>query len=790
MNDFYRSFVDVAKCLAVANGLPWDLPYDSAGSIAKGQGWNLTKLAGMVPPPAFWLSDLGLYEPGLAGLNLVRAQKNLSPMANVAMPSTWQDIYKAVILHEIIVRKNKPGYGVNCVGRSIRLLAACADGVAPWDIHAEHVQLAYNVALSIGESGKIAANLAMAVRTVIDGLHLADRSPLARFCLPFPTDEAKAAQSNVEQLRKHDNNYWHTGRARAELHERKTAGKLPEEKAFWELVRIVFTEAPKTFTDAIRFAQVKIAIVTGFRIGENVMIPLDWERRREYVDAKGHPAGERGGVSRSLMIRHFAEKQAADEGPEGVVLYEAAQHVPPMFEDVVLETLNGVAAITQPLREKLRRQTETGRLLPEFAPDDLVPVIDLYTRISGSLWFLNESPPEKLFARYREHYDPSVIEEIRAFQNAMIHNGRVDAISKYWHPFLKGKLVTPRDSAGATVTDRCNWKELYLRVSDVEEMIRQRMPSKLPHTDPFTFADGAKLYPHDLLFLMPVRALVENRNDGIVDIERYFAVGRCNTVDLHMQLGGQDENLFSRYGETKEDRQRTIRPHSLRHLQNTELFRLGVADTIITKRFNRRSVAQSYEYDHRSLAEDLASINLPSEATARVGPRAQEALKLIQTGKVRGPIVEEFYRIQRELGDNAAFDYLDAEADGLHVTPYGFCLNSFTVDPCPKHLECFNGCRHLARSEVPEEQRNLERLRDRMTRAIAKIESMPVTARNIGWQNQLTHATVRLANIGKALAAKSGVQPFPDGPDLFQPLEAKLGGTILDHPKTRRNNNG
>ncbi len=67
-------------------------------------------------------------------------------------------------------------------------------------------------------------------------------------------------------------------------------------------------------------------------------------------------------------------------------------------------------------------------------------------------------------------------------------------------------------------------------------------------------------------------------------------------------------SLFEKYGETDEDRALKIESHMLRHLQNTELFRLGVADTIISKRFNRRSVAQSYEYDHRSLAEELDQI--------------------------------------------------------------------------------------------------------------------------------------------------------------------------------------
>lgn len=59
---------------------------------------------------------------------------------------------------------------------------------------------------------------------------------------------------------------------------------------------------------------------------------------------------------------------------------------------------------------------------------------------------------------------------------------------------------------------------------------------------------------------------------------------------------------------------------------------------------------------------------------------------MIRADRVAGPVVHEFRKIQQEFGDEAAFDYLDAEADGLHVTPYGFCINSFTVDPCPKHI--------------------------------------------------------------------------------------------------------
>ena len=146
--------------------------------------------------------------------------------------------------------------------------------------------------------------------------------------------------------------------------------------------------------------------------------------------------------------------------------------------------------------------------------------------------------------------------------------------------------------------------------------------------------------------------------------------------------------------------------HTLRHLQNTELFRLGVADTIISKRFNRRSVAQSYEYDHRSLAEELDQLELPADVEMALGEKASTVAKMIQSGKASGPIVDAFKKIQSTEGDTAAFEFLKVEADGFHAT-YGHCLNSFTVDPCPKHLECFSGCRHLSATNLPENRRHL-----------------------------------------------------------------------------------
>ncbi|WP_262083112.1 MULTISPECIES: hypothetical protein [Stenotrophomonas] len=101
--------------------------------------------------------------------------------------------------------------------------------------------------------------------------------------------------------------------------------------------------------------------------------------------------------------------------------------------------------------------------------------------------------------------------------------------------------------------------------------------------------------------------------------------------------------LFKRYGQS-DDKDLVLASHTLRHLQKTELFRLGVAGTIISKRFNRRSVAQSYEYDHRSLAEELDQLEPPADVEMALGEKASTVAKIIQPGKASRPIVDELRR--------------------------------------------------------------------------------------------------------------------------------------------------
>jgi len=481
--------------------------------------------------------------------------------------------------------------------------------------------------------------------------------------------------------------------------------------------------------------------------------------------------GKYGPNRPDFLLHHFAEKQGQDA--RRFEFIEKVQHVPALLSSSITGSIARARSITDPLRVTVKRQRQSGRLFPDFQADDLLTWTDAYTRMTGMIRISVEDVPDALKRKYRQNYDNRVLNEIRAHQShALKASGASSRVNDYFRRAQSNtkQSLYLREADGRPIelqpSERVSKRNLFVLAGDMEKFVRTTMPTKLPDLRLGKSTSGT-FGLKDRLFLFPGRARAEAAHDAIIDLERYFSVQSMSTQDLEMQLSGDGEGgrLFRRYGETDRFKQISINPHSLRHLQNTELFRQGVADTIITKRFNRRSTAQSYVYDHRTLAEHLDEMEPQTlKAAAKLGEHARRAFDLIRGQKIQGPVVKAFIRIQQESGDEAAFDYLNAEAGALHFTPYGFCLNSFAASPCVKHLECFNSCNHLARTDSPEEQRNLETLKDRYELHIGRLKARPSPAPNFG--AQLAHAEERLAGIRAALAEVPGAKVFPQGSDL------------------------
>ena len=211
-----------------------------------------------------------------------------------------------------------------------------------------------------------------------------------------------------------------------------------------------------------------------------------------------------------------------------------------------------------------------------------------------------------------------------------------------------------------------------------------------PKSDIRTFrtSSGKVVGTWQSLFLT-FRAVVPFPLDGPVDDTA--AINTPIRRRIYIALGGCTESgsisLFRKYAATPARQGLSIQPHSLRHLMNTELFRLNVPDTVITHQFGRSTVAQSYEYDHRSLSEKLEFVQLPPVSRSIMPPGSPQELvaKMVVSGIAGNSHVgRSFRRIQAEHDDEAAFTWLAANSDGFHVTPYGFCTNSFSVNPCAR----------------------------------------------------------------------------------------------------------
>lgn len=775
MNEHYNAFIDLGRRIADERGVNWNVRLQADGTAVPEDAWNITKFVGDSPPPVHWVRDFGLETKALQVLNERRRQQKRHALSKMPLSPGWLDLLKAVIVEQLFFRKNSTGHVICNVARPLRVLATAAEGREPWELRVDDIAQAFEVAKEIQASGKLADLIVGLVKTLIDANHIADIGPLSP-ALSFKRHGVREKRArytkSMEELR-------------SNLEERKHAEKLPERRAFWELVRIVFTEQPRSVVDLLRFAQAKVMLLCGLRVGEVSLLPADWKRVREYYDPSGRAAGELGGHSTAMMLRHFAEKQHSPNS-DSVALFETAQYVPAMFETILSETLTEVARVTQPLRETLRRQVEENRILPWFKRDQLVSAIELYPYLTGNpvLLALSDEEQDQWQARYRTQFDNLVFNEMHDLQLRQM-NAASSTLNMALYVFynrLKGKITFRRRDGSNCQDSRKQWNKVFLRIDEVEDYL-SGIPTKLSDDSPFRLSPSGEIQIWELLFLMPKRALAEGRNDGLCDLTRYYSVGRFSPDMMQLTLGGSEgrggTTFFESYSSSDEDRALTLNPHTLRHLQNTELFRLGVADTIITKRFNRRSVAQSYEYDHRSLAEELEDIELPVEVEASLGGKAATVARMIKAGKASGPIVDSFKKIQRTHGDDAAFDFLKVEADGFHSTPYGHCINSFTVDPCPKHLECFAGCRHLTATDMPKYRVHLVQLEGRFKDAVKAIESRSL--KTIGRDNQLAHAKSRLEAVRQVLVTPDGMQVFPEGADLSKSVTNP--GSVLDAHK-------
>jgi hypothetical protein len=749
----FEEFISTYRRIAASHGLDWDLPVDAEGSIERLTRWDLGELTGTPKPPSYFLSDVGADRPTLKVLNEERLAHGLPAMAGGALSAGWQALLKAMTVRGLFEKRNSAGHLVVGVIRAIRALATCVPGREPWQLSADDLRSALDTIGKLDKNSKL-RQLVEAVAITMDDNLLSENSPV----LGSRTGAKRVSTKRMSAIRER-------------LEDRRRADRLPGAREFWELLRILLEKNPISFYDMIRFGAVELGVLMGLRVEEMASISVDPVILKRFVDVRGQNPSIRGGIGHTMFLRHFSEKQGL-RSSQTVVFAETSTAVLRLFEDEVQAVVDRIQTATAPLRSRLEAQIRTGRIFPEYDPGDVLPLEELFPRLTGNPFAFEGDKNELLAAKYRESFDFDILSEIAEYQRALHRSGaNLTRGCNHYMCRPETRWIRRHSSDGP---------RSGALVAHLEAAIKANIPTKLSDTEGFPLEGGRELSVSDCLFLVPKRALGEGKGQTICDVTRYAFVGRLTQADIAVALGTSasmlKQSFFSKYG-SHESAEYTLNSHAIRHMHNNELFAAGVADTIITHRFGRKSVSQSREYDSRSLAQELDDMELPhGTSDLLIGP-ARDAFKLIASNRGSGKLVTEFRRIQKEEGDEAAIVFLATEADGMQITPYGLCLNSFVVEPCPRHLECFGGCSHLMRTGLPGETAQLQKLADRYRMVLASVDRHPGS--ESAKAKAKAQATSRLAAIEQTIATKAGERVFPDGADLSRPFkQVRMTGLI------------
>lgn len=748
----YLDWMRACQDKACKLGLDWNFPVDDDG--VSEAPWEVSSILGLRNNAPLRLIQFGLPEDYQARADSLRSE-NAKERIVWKPTSEWLDFMKAIAIERITNRKSESELRADLF--AARLLSAITDSL-PWNLTPEDLVRGLQLATRGVKRERRVIEMEAMIRWTLDMPHRAHHIMLT-------------ASPSVRAILSHDNVQGQTRRvARQSLNSRLRAEQLPEKRAFWELVRIVFTDIPKSFNDALRFAIIRLLIITGMRVTEAVMLPLDWKRVRESKDFDGASAASRGGTGDVLTLRYFPAKQgAANRGVEGYQFLEDFQPVPPMFEAVLQETLEEIEKLTAPMRSMVRNQRLADRLFPMYGRDELVSAVELMIRITGNPTFAgylsSEARAEMIEECSKSRFDITTLRTL--LDKHLVTSRSSPEVRKHLSGLTKLAFqFSNRDRSGnlmSKVTAK-NVSDVHWRIGEIEDAL---MASRFKPTWNFSreLASGGRVTLDQLLFLQPSGSLTTLfAPDKLVGIspcdETFIMNGLCRMPTT---------SLFIRYGKTEEDKSLSLESHDFRHLLDNEMFRHNVSDAIITKRFARTSVAQSHAYDHRSLEESLDGMDLTDREAELLGDsHAAKVLLLHRQGRLgRSDVMDAFLRIQEEEGEDAALQFLATEADGFHTTPYGHCLTSFAINPCEKQLQCFNNCKHLVTTDRPEHRVSLVKLEGSLKTQMEALQKRDL--KTPGSVNQLKSCKDLLEGVAAALAASPGAPVFPEGVDRSKP---------------------
>ncbi len=258
----YLDFLLEAQRFVESKGLSWEIARDQAGIPLVGHDWDLRRLTGSHAKHA---SRLGSFEvdESVRSLAVEAGWAEALLPQGIALTEPVENFLKAVVADRC--RCAQEPRSTRHEAKVLKSFFSTTSKM-PWELNTEDIAR-FQELKELGESAKRC--LRALARTVNEHL-LSQACPLL-----------------IDGRMKKDFTW------QATLDERAHAGKLPKIDALYELARIIFQVPPATHSDAIRFYALRVMVLTGLRLNEAIMLPVDCLRWEDHVDfVTGKPADE------------------------------------------------------------------------------------------------------------------------------------------------------------------------------------------------------------------------------------------------------------------------------------------------------------------------------------------------------------------------------------------------------------------------------------------------------------------------------------------------------------------
>lgn len=487
------------------------------------------------------------------------------------------------------------------------------------------------------------------------------------------------------------------------------------------------TNNPIYNEEEILLRTIDLLIAMGQRGNEVMLIPYDCWVEREVKGKKGEVITDaKGAFIKEVGIRYYAEKNFQSR-----VHWLAEQDIP-----FALRAVTRLKELTQKVREVAKWQEENPGRLWKFMPDEIVADVELIKLLgfqSAYNLFLYLTR-NKIYPIRKEKINRKTIWESRTAQ--FYKAGDIE------------KFLLPKLSDHAALKEQVNGtSRVILKTSEV---------LSIRFDGAFRFKRIANMFK-----VFPERTTLRDING---------ALGSLPGI----------ESIFDRRNLREADRSRIVlTSHQLRHWRNTLYELAGMSNVQQALAMGRKLLTQNKTYHHVTLVEltelhkEFLSFNSPMEKITFLHDG-------IRTGEIAGDLTDTYNFLKEEKGIEQAEEFLKTHAQALHITPFGGCTHDFSQTPCLKHLQCWNGCSHLHRTNAPGETENLKQLLYNNKDVLQKMKESSSEYGNDVWIQDLEK---KVSNLEKSLSINVTSAPilvFPEGKPATLPLSMRKRSSVKD----------